>query len=80
MELHPGEPLIISEIIPFIYFPACRKTKKLNGFPLLFLPVASCILANGGRVLHMKLGRRESRGNTDEAKGMYDMDQDAGED
>lgn len=31
-------------------------------------------------MLHMKLGRRETRGNTDEAKGMYDMDQDAGED
>lgn len=30
--------------------------------------------------LHMKLGRRETRGNTDEAKGMYDTDRDAGED
>lgn len=46
----------------------------------MFLPVASCTLANGGRVLHMKLGRRETRGNTDEAKGMCDVDQDAGED
>lgn len=31
-------------------------------------------------MLHVKPGRRETRGNTDEAKGMYDMDLDARED
>lgn len=42
----------------------------------LFFPMVLCTFANKGRSWE----RRENRGNIDKAKGLYDLDQDAGED